>query len=357
MLLPEVFKGYQNLQDKRDACIAALMKVCKTDEEVFTTKRLYGLGGSDMAKVMGESKWGSAYEIWQVKTFRQNKTIKNDIPLEVGHELEEMIARRYEKQTGFTVREANSVAMVGMPFLVGNFDRVVFDKAPEEGGKIIGGLECKTTGINNSVVVNGVMRSKWGKANIYDGTTLVQESNLIDPEYMAQVQFYMLVSGLKWWDVGVLISNTEIRFYRVHFDQAYCNRMYEVACNFWINNVLEDKAPAITFSDAQNMQPEKDVEMQANADLIARVQKIKEYDIEIKALEEKQALLKNALATEIVDVTKVKYTDAQGKSKTLLTFKGSTRTSFDSKAFQVKHPDLYQEFMKTTQTARTLRIY
>ena len=41
---------------------------------------------------------------------------------------------------------------------------------------------------------------------------------------------------------------------------------------------------------------------------------------------EKQALLKNALATEIVDVTKVKYTDAQGKSKTLLTFKGSTRT-------------------------------
>ena len=128
------------------------------------------------AKVMGESKWGSAYEIWQVKTFRQNKTIKNDIPLEVGHELEEMIARRYEKQTGFTVREANSVAMVGMPFLVGNFDRVVFDKAPEEGGKIIGGLECKTTGINNSVVVNGVMRSKWGKANISDGTTLVQES-------------------------------------------------------------------------------------------------------------------------------------------------------------------------------------
>ena len=49
MLLPDVFKGYQSLQDKRDAYIATLMQGCKTDEEVFTTKRLYGLGGSDMA--------------------------------------------------------------------------------------------------------------------------------------------------------------------------------------------------------------------------------------------------------------------------------------------------------------------
>lgn len=38
MLLPEVFKAYQSLQDKRDAYIATLMQGCKTDEEVLDRK-------------------------------------------------------------------------------------------------------------------------------------------------------------------------------------------------------------------------------------------------------------------------------------------------------------------------------
>lgn len=345
----------QDKQERRNAYIQSLLEKCKTEADTFATLRLYGIGGSDMAAILGRSKWHTAYDIWKVKTFRQSVG-EEKLCFDTGHALEEVVAKWYEKTTGYVVYEADHLQMQGYPYLIGNFDRLVYDKTIEDGGKIVGGLECKTANENTKIIVDGEERSKWGKDNVYDNKKLVVESDLIDPEYMAQVQFYMMVSGLEWWDVAVMIGNRELRYYRVHADRELQQEILNKAVSFWNDNVLNDVAPALTMNDARSLQIE-DNTATADESIMSLVNKRKDIVVKQKAIEEELKLVEDELAEKIKDYTKVTYTNDEGKVKTLLTFKSMNRTSFDSKSFEAKHPDLYKDFLKTTTSSRVLRFY
>ena len=310
----------QDKQERRNAYIQSLLEKCKTEADTFATLRLYGIGGSDMAAILGRSKWHTAYDIWKVKTFRQNVG-EEKLCFDTGHALEEVVAKWYEKTTGYVVYEADHLQMQGYPFLIGNFDRLVYDKTIEDGGKIIGGLECKTANENTKIIVDGEERSKWGKDNV---------------EYMAQVQFYMMVSGLEWWDVAVMIGNRELRYYRVHADRELQQEILNKAVSFWNDNVLNDVAPALTMNDARSLQVD-DNTATADESIMSLVNKRKDIVVKQKAIEEELKLVEDELAEKIKDYTKVTYTNDEGKVKTLLTFK--------------------KDFLKTTTSSRVLRFY
>ena len=361
-LAPEL----EELQAKRNAYIYELLDKCETDDDRFTTSRMFGVGGSDMPKLMGESKWGSAYKVWRDKTFRKTpEEIARDkdyLPFATGHALESVVADKYEKQTGYTVYEAESVAMKDYPFIVGNFDRLVYDKPIDEGGALLGGLECKTAERNGKVLLtdkdgNTYERTEWGKPSLYDGTILVRESDEINPEYWAQVQYYLMVSGLEWWDVGVLIGNNDLRFYRVHADREYHKKLFNAAYHFWTVNVLQDVAPAKSMSDLKAESLVKGKEGEATPEILEQLKQINKVKAEIKTLEAKQEELENSLCNEIADYTKMTYMTEDGKKKTAFTFKSSVRTAFNAKLFEAKNPTLYNQYVETNPTARSLRIY
>lgn len=341
----------QQAQEQRNQYVAEMVKKAQTDEELFVAKRYYGLGGSDMSALLGTSKWRTPYELWMDKTFRGTKAVKNDLPFEVGHYLEALVAERYEQTTDYEVREATEVHMKEYPFLIGNFDRLVV-----KDGKVIGGLECKTTESNNKIIVNGIERSKWGQPNIYNNHELVSESSEIDPEYYAQVQFYLMVSGLTWWDVGVLINNSDLRFYRINRDKEFIDNMLTKTVDFWLNNVLGDVPPAMTYTDNQSTSWDE-VSIQASAEMTDLVSKYKSLELQKSAIEEQQKPLLDKISVLMGNNSKATYVDENGKTKTLLTFKGSNRTSFDSKKFQQDMPDVYKRYQTTIQTKRSLRFY
>ena len=356
----------EELQSKRNAHINKLLDKCQTDEDRFTTKRMFGLGGSDMASILGESRWRSAYKTWRDKTFRKTaeeiERDKNNLKFITGHALEGVVADRYEKRTGYCVYEAKSVSMPGYPFIVGNFDRLVYDKPIDEGGKLIGGLECKTTERNNKVRVtdkdgNTIERKEWGKPNLYDGTILIHESDEINPEYMAQVQFYLMVSGLEWWDVGVLIGNSMVMFYRVHSNRVYQQRMFNAAYQFWTVNVLQDIAPAKTLDDVKAEPLVNGKEGEATPEIIAQLKEIENVKAKITVLEDEKSKLENKLVGSISEYTKMTYTDEKGKEKTAFTFKSSVKDKFDMQGFKEQNPVMYDKYLGTTTTARSLRIY
>lgn len=349
-------KEQQQLQDKRNAYIQSLVDKCKNEDEVFSTTRLYGIGGSDVAAILGLSKWRTAYDVWKTKTFRQS-VIEEKLCFDTGHALEAVVAKWYEKTTGYTVYEAEHLAMEDYPFLLGNFDRLVFDKPQEQGGQIVCGLECKTANDNTKIIINGAERSKWGKDNVYnDNKELVAESDQIDPEYIAQVQFYMMVSGLPFWDVAVMIGNHELRYYRVHADRDFQLKMLNTCVDFWLNHVLTDIAPAMTIADAKTLSVE-DNTVEADKEIFELVDMRKDINVRIAALEAEMKAVENKLADKIKDHTKITYINDEGKTKTLITFKASNRTTFDSKTFESEHPDLYKNYLKTTTTSRVLRFY
>lgn len=59
----QLTKEQQLLQDRRNDYIQSLVEKCKSQDEIFSTTRLFGIGGSDVAAIMGMSKWRTAYDV------------------------------------------------------------------------------------------------------------------------------------------------------------------------------------------------------------------------------------------------------------------------------------------------------
>ena len=345
-------KHHLELHQKRIARIDAELKSVTNDRERFLLNRQKGLGGSDMAKILGQTKYGSKYSVWLNKSGRETKE-STSLAAEVGTWCEELIARKYAEITGFKVRNVNAICSKKYPFLLANFDRLVLD----DKGTIIGGLECKTTGTNFQVLdLNGNLRPKWGAGNVYDNTELLKIDSDIDPTYYAQVQHYLAVSQLEWWDVAVLISNTDLRIFRIYPDRDFIANMIDVAQEFWCTCVLDDIAPP---KDMAHLKAEavSDDAIDADVELISLLTDYNELNAEYKRLEKDIDAKKEAIAQIMQDAPKAVYLDATGKEKTACTFKGSNRTSFDSKALELAEPEIYKRYLVTKPTERALRVY
>lgn len=354
---------YKELQRKREERIDAELSQITDEEQRFVTKRYKGLGGSDMAKVLGCSKYGTAHSLWLTKTYRKQEKVD---PLSskaylfaFGHADEGVIADVYAKQTGTEVREAGEVRMPGHEFLVANFDRLVCDPAsPENAKRFLGGLECKTCENNSKVLHNGIYRDKWGAGNVYNGTTLTAIDSNIDPEYIPQVQFYLMVSGLPWWDVAVAIGRSDIRIFRVYPDKELQQDMLTKATAFWCHNVLDDVPPEMVYSDAAAETVTEKEDIEASAELMQAAEKYREITVRIKQDEAEQDKLKDTIARLMGKATKATYVNGEGKVKALVSFSLSgTTTRFDTAAFEAAEPELYKRYLKTAPKARTMRIY
>lgn len=67
-LAPEL----EELQAKRNAYIHDLLDKCVTDDDRFTTSRMFGIGGSDMPKLMGESNGDQHTRFGEIKPLEKH---------------------------------------------------------------------------------------------------------------------------------------------------------------------------------------------------------------------------------------------------------------------------------------------
>ena len=98
--------------------------------------RTRGIGGSDIAAIMGISPWNTAFGVYQDK-------IQESLPVDkkhfrIGHKAQSPILRRYESETGSLI-EAEEVEVIhpDYPFLIGHINNVT------NGGKTF--VEIKKT--------------------------------------------------------------------------------------------------------------------------------------------------------------------------------------------------------------------
>ena len=99
--------------------------------------RRKGIGGSDVATVLGLNKYKSVYQLWLEKTDQIEVTSAQSEAAYWGNTLEEVVAEEFSKRTGKKVRRRNRVfEHPKYPFLRANIDRdIVGENAV---------LECKT---------------------------------------------------------------------------------------------------------------------------------------------------------------------------------------------------------------------
>jgi len=165
------------------------------------------IGASDAAGVLGLSRWRTPIEVWAEKTGQVPQEDKSGIlAIEVGVELEDLVAKLFTKRTGLKVRRANETRFHKThPFLACNLDRLI------EGTDEI--LECKTA-------------SGW-KAKEWEGEEIPQE-------YVIQVLFQLAVTGKKRGHIACLIGgNADFRYKVVERDEVAIKQIVEKCAAFW----------------------------------------------------------------------------------------------------------------------------
>lgn len=242
-----------------------------------TINRSDFIGGSDIAAVMGMSRWQTPLGIWAEKTGKLMNKLDEEKPeyVTLGQELESFVADKFSKETGKKVRrDTRDFTHPEYPFLVAHIDRRI------TGSDEI--LECKTA-------------SAWKEKE-----WLGEE---IPTEYILQVQWYLGITGMKKAYLAVLIGGQKFRWKVVDFDQDLFDTMVKAAVHFWREYVEKNVQPIAIANDnatLYELYPDSDVdkaitwegdeEIEVNQLLDSRaagIQAKKEIDVELKDIEAK----------------------------------------------------------------------
>lgn len=187
--------------------------------------RKRGIGGSDIAAVLGISPYKSAFEVYEEKVNGYSKDLSNNEAVQSGIFLEDGIAKWYENIKGVgTFKPVKMKTHSQYSFLVANPDRLI-------AGKKIG-IEIKNVGDRS--------RHLWGE----DGSQLVPDY------YFLQAAHYMLVLDYEAWDVVACIGGQELRTYRFERDQEIDELIIQGASDFWHNHVEKRVEPPKDYASS-----------------------------------------------------------------------------------------------------------
>lgn len=282
--------------------------------------RRTGLGGSDIAAVLGLSKWRTPWDVWaDKKGLLPEKEETN--AMRRGRLLESACATFYEEETGAKVEEVPS--LVGPePWMLGSLDRLAHH--PNERETVI--LECKTARD----------RSDWGAS----GTEQV-------PIYYAtQALWYMAVADIDECDFSTFfVFNDAWEIFTIHRDKEVEQAIIEATGDWWTTHVIGNEEPEIgQSSEASKFLADRfhvnngetrtatDIEISMAKDYAA----ICETERDIRALKDAKA---NEIRQAIGDDTGFRWRGGRATWNTV------HKSTFDTERFVTDHPDMVPGFM------------
>lgn len=298
----------------------------ETSRTEWLRERRKGVGGSDVAPILGLSPWRTAYQVWEDKTGRSEEQTETPA-LYWGRLLEDPIRQAYADRTGFTVTKPDSMfTSAEYPFMIANLDGIASD------GRLV---EFKTTSRADG----------WGE----EGTDEIPDY------YQTQVQHYMAVMGADRADVGVLIAGRDFRIYTVEADKELQQMLIEEEARFW-KLVTTDTPPEVSCAaDAarrwRTATAKKTID--ADATLLSTWRDLCTVRAQIDELKEREDELKTVLMGGMQDAVSLK-----SNGKTLASWSlPSCRKTVDSKRLKEEFPEIYERVLKTGAPQRTFRIY
>lgn len=190
------------------------------EREQWLEERRMGIGGSDAAKVMGLSRWGGPFTVYQDKVNGVKAPVDSEA-VHFGNVLEDIVAQEFSRREGVKVRRRNAMTFSKEhPFMMANIDRELV------GEKI--GLECKTA-------------SAW-KGGEWDGDELPDE-------YYVQVQHYCSVMDWEGCWIACLIGGQRFVYKYVPRNESFIDDMIRMEWDFWEGHVLPQNPPPIGMFD------------------------------------------------------------------------------------------------------------
>lgn len=303
------------------------LTTASTSRDQWLAVRASGLGGSDVAAIMGRSGFRTAADVWLEKTGRTGGQASTR-RMRWGQLLEDVIAREWAARDQCTIRRCGTVADPLHPWRVASLDRAVLVPRSMRAASL---LEVKTTS------------ERWASDVGDEGLAAA---------YNLQAQWYLGITGLEDAHVAVLVGGQELRELTIRFDIDVWHELCDTAEQFWHHHVLGDVCPPVAPADttALNAWPaEPGTEATADGDVLELLALRELVRAEVKDLETSADLLDAAIKAHLGAATEL--VDAGGR--TVATWRPQSSTRVDVAA--LKDDGLYQQY-STTSSTRVLRI-
>ena len=290
-------------------------------------ERRKGIGGSDVAAIMGLSPWKTAYQVYQEKRKEVEDWGGNSLT-DWGKRMEPAIRQWYSDQTGRDVRLPDKIMYHPQhPFMLASLDGFTDD------GRVV---EIKTARSGKD----------WGEP----------ETNQIPDYYAVQVHHYMIVTGFQVADIPVSIAGSSPSLYIVEADKEIAEMIIEACAKFWERVQSGNPPDPVTYADAVARFGSLKTEGAIVADdkEIHAIEGIKSVRAQIKELEEHEEAWKARIIIALGDQADT-IIDSAGQ--TLVTYKlANGRKLFDSKSLEKEMPEVYQKYLKQSEPARRFLV-
>lgn len=221
-----------------------------------------GLGGSDMAIILGISSYKTPYQLYLEKTGIIESSYETT-PLQYwGNQLEVVIRKEFRRRNKVKVETpTETIIHPFYDFLRGHIDGYI--------PKLNAVFEAKTS--------NQFMAHLWGESG----------SDIIPMEYLVQVAYYCSLLNCDTAYVAVLIGGNDYREFKYYRDLELEKTLINAGCAFW--SAVQDKLPppAINQSDLKIMFPRHlpGVKKSINIEIKNSLNKLLETKKKLKELE------------------------------------------------------------------------
>ena len=277
--------------------------------EWLATRR-QGIGGTDLAPILGLSKWKTPHDVWLDKTGRYEQPQNDD--MRRGQLLEPVIKAMYEERHGVTV---------------------------ESPGHLQKGLMMGTPDGVDGLTVVEFKSTRWYVFKQWGGS--------LPMDYWAQMQHYMMLCGLDRAVLVVLVDGADYHEFPVALDVEWVDNAWSQATGWWHTWVATDTEPPRIDPKPEPVDGSVMTADDELAGVVGELLTIRELEDDIKARREQlETVVKEAMDTHEALVI---------NGKQAVTWKAVTSSRLDQKRLKADHPELCESYM-TTSTTRTFKI-
>lgn len=280
-------------------------------------ERKKGIGGSDVAAILGVSKFKTAVDVYFDKV-GESMDEQNDA-MQWGSILEPVILGHYATVTGAKeILKPGTIVSKEHPFMRANIDGALHNRTI---------IEAKTARSGEG----------WGQPGTHE----------MPSDYICQVAHYRIVTGAPKVDVAVLISGNDFRIYTYEKMEKFEDFIIEKEHDFWHSHVLP-KVPPNPF----NLDDFKKVYALSNGEPILATSEISRIIDELKSVKKLSKMyvqMEDDLEKQVKAFMGPYQSVVNEYGEELVTWKNRKENRVSVSDLKDKYPAIHKEMTKESQ--------
>ncbi len=294
------------------------------DKAEWLRQRTSGIGGSEIATILGENHWSSPRQVWMSKIGMFEGSLEQSEPARWGNLLETTVATEWGiRNNRKWIHIPVSIQSDDEPWLLANIDGFTLS---DDETTIIGILEVKTTSAYNL--------SYW-------------EEGPLPYNYICQTMWYCGITGLKRIDLVCLVGGQKLFGHELPFDTALFEKEKAAAREFWLEYVQKGiEPPATDIDKGLTKNDEHDETLPPLVLEDAESERVTDAYILLRDKLTALKKVKDALYAQLF-IMLGRNTQALTKSHTLV-LKSTTRRSCNFDKLAEEYPEAYEDCTAVT---------